>query len=168
MFKRGDIVLIDTNVILEAHRLNCWKPFSDYFELHTVDKVIEETQTGFQNRRPEQTIDVGTLQDSFAHIENITDLQVIEFDMGNQEVALDDGEKALMIYAHSLSQKAWFLNSPDKASIRYACSKGWSDQLTSLDAMVKHMHLRLKQALKQNYTDSWLAQEKFKCNQQLY
>lgn len=168
MFKRGDIVLIDTNVILEAHRLNCWKPLSEYFQLHTVDKVIEETQTGYQNRRPEQTIDMTALQNSFAHIENITDLQIIEFDMVHQEIALDDGEKALMIYAHSLTQNAWFLNSPDKAVIRYACSKGWSDQLTSLGAMVKQLNLKIKQALKQNYTDSWLAHEKLKCNQQLY
>lgn len=168
MFTKGDIVLIDTNVIFEAHRLNCWKALSSHFKLHTVDKVIEETQTGFQKRSPEQTIDLANLQASFAHIERVTDLQVIEFDMSNEGNPLDAGEKALMIYAHSLEQKVWFLNSPDKASIKYACSKGWSDRLTSLDAMIKHLNLRLKQGLKQNYMDAWLAQEKLKCNQNLY
>ena len=166
MFNKGDIVLIDTNVILEAHRVCCWKPLSDYFGLYTVDKVIEETQTGYQNRNPEQTIDVNFLKTTFAHIEVINEVQVIAFDLtAEKSIPLDDGEKALIIYAHTLGKKVWFLNSPDKAAIKYACKMGWSDNLVSLESMTMHLKLKLNQALKQNYTSHWLSQQKFRFNQ---
>lgn len=169
MFKKGDIVLIDTNVILEAHRVSCWRALSEYFSLHTVDKVIEETQTGYQNRRPEQTIDESELKVTFKHIEMISDLQVIQFDMSNPKgLPLDDGEKALIIYAHMIDKNFWFLNSPDKAAIKYACTCGWGDGIVSLEAMSKHLKLSLKQPMKQNFTESWLAQEKFKFNQKIF
>lgn len=166
MFSKGDIVLIDTNVILEGHRVSCWKALSDYFSLHTVDKVIEETQTGYQNRKPEQTIDSGTLKSTFTHIETISELQVIEFDLNAKKtLPLDDGEKALIIYAHTFIKNVWFLNSPDKAAIKYACHAGWSDNLVSLESMAKHLNINLKQPLKQNYTSQWLSQEKIRFNQ---
>ena len=121
MFNKSDIVLIDTNVIIEAHRVNCWNPLAQYFNLHTVEKVIEETQTGYQNRRPEQTIDQTLLRKSFCEIETITELQIVEFDMSNVGQGLDDGEKQLIIYAHTIEGNVWFLNSPDLASIKYSC-----------------------------------------------
>jgi hypothetical protein len=149
--------------------VNCWKSLSGYFSLHTVDKVIEETQTGYQNRRPEQTIDVSALKSTFTHIEVISDLQIIEFDMSNQKnMPLDDGEKALIIYAHMLNQKVWFLNSPDNAAIKYACTYGWSDGLVSLEAMSKHLSVSLKQPFRQNFTESWLANQKLKFNQNIF
>lgn len=166
MFSKGDIVLIDTNVILEAHRVNCWKALSEFFSLHTVIKVIEETQTGYQNRKPEQTIDVDNLKTTFTHIEAISELQVIEFDLkAEKSLPLDDGEKALIIYAHTLGKEVWFLNSPDKAAIKYACKVGWSDNLVSLESMIRHLSLNLKDPLKQNYTSQWLSQEKLRFNQ---
>jgi hypothetical protein len=166
LFNKGDIVLIDTNVILEAHRVCCWKALSEYFSLHTVDKVIEETQTGYQNRKPEQTIDANLLKTTFTYIETISELQVIEFDLNAEKsLPLDDGEKALIIYAHTLGKKVWFLNSPDKAAIKYACKVGWGDNLVSLESMSTHLKLNLKHPLKQNYTSQWLSQEKIRFNQ---
>lgn len=164
MFNKNDIVLIDTNVIIEAHRVNCWNPLAQYFNLHTVEKVIEETQTGYQNRKPEQTIDQGLLKKTLHHIEAISELQVVKFDMENVEQGLDDGEKQLIIYAHTLQQKVWFLNSPDNAAVRYACKNGWGDQLISLEAMTKHLKCHLKSNLELNFTEAWLSQSKLKFN----
>lgn len=164
MFNKGDIVLIDTNVIIEGHRVHCWNQLSQYFKLHTVEKVIEETQTGYQNRRPEQTIDQALLRKSFFHIEAISELQIIEFDMSNVEQVLDDGEKQLVIYANMMQENVWFLNSPDLATVRYACQKGWGDRLISLEAMTKHLGCRLKVNIERNFTESWLSQSKLKFN----
>lgn len=150
-------------MVLEAYRVNCWKSLSEFFSLHTVDKVIEETQTGYQNRNPEQTVDVDILKTTFTHIEAISEIQVIEFDLSAEKtLPLDDGEKALIIYAHTIGKNVWFLNSPDKAAIKYACKVGWSDNLVSLESMTTHLKLKLNQPLKQNYTSKWLAQEKLR------
>ena len=41
-FRPGQIVLADTNVIIEAHRTGCWKVLANHFAIHTVE--ISETQ----------------------------------------------------------------------------------------------------------------------------
>ncbi|MEQ1599155.1 MAG: hypothetical protein ABL880_07295 [Methylotenera sp.] len=164
MFNKNDIVLIDTNVIIEAYRVNCWNTLAQYFNLHTVEKVIEETQTGFQNRSLEQLIDETSLRNSFGHIQAISELQVIQFDMTNVSQPLDAGEKQLIIYAHTLQQKVWFLNGPDNAAVKYACKNGWGDHLISLEAMNQHLRCHLKSKIERNFTESWLSQSKLKFN----
>lgn len=160
MFNKGDIVLIDTNVIIESHRTGCWNQISNHFTFHTVAKVIEETQTGFQNRKPEESIDETLLRNSIQHIEVITDIQIIEFNIRSGHPALDLGERDLMIYAELISGNAWFLNSPDVASIRFAHNKGWLDRLVSLGAMTTCLKSRLKKNLAGNYTEPWLSERK--------
>ena len=39
---RGDIILIDTNVIIHSVYLKTWKAIASTFELHTVEQVIQE------------------------------------------------------------------------------------------------------------------------------
>ena len=58
---QNSIVLFDANAIIESHRVNCWNQLAEYFDLRTVAKVIEETQTGYQNREPETWIDEAEL-----------------------------------------------------------------------------------------------------------
>lgn len=70
-FQPRQIVLVDTNVILEAHQTGCWVPLAEYFALHTVAKVVKETQTGYQNRDPEHWIDEAVLRGQLAHVESI-------------------------------------------------------------------------------------------------
>jgi len=38
--KRGNRILIDTNAILEAHRVGCWKALCGFFSMETVEWCI--------------------------------------------------------------------------------------------------------------------------------
>jgi precorrin-4 methylase len=161
VFVKSQIVLVDTNVILEAHRVGCWAALCQYFALHTVEKVVEETQTGFQNRSPEQTINEQTLRKQLKHVEHITDLQRAAFTTAHFDAVLDDGERDLVIYAGSLSvANVWLLNSPDIATIRHASRRNWLDQLISLEEMRQHLNPKAKTALRTNYTRSWLSSQR--------
>ncbi len=165
MFKKNDIVLVDTNVILEAHRVGCWVALAAYFALHTVEKIVEETQTGFQNRSLEQTVDETVLRRQLKHIEQVTELQRAEFNLAHLGTVLDDGERDLVIYAGALTQakpgaQVWYLNSPDVATIRHAHKRNWLDQLVSLEEMVQHLRLRAKPRLRDNYTAAWLSSQR--------
>ncbi|HEY4143505.1 hypothetical protein, partial [Pinirhizobacter sp.] len=111
-FQPKQIVLVDTNVILEAHRTGCWKSLATYFSLHTVAKVVEETQTGYQNRRQEELIDEALLRRQLAHVEHISETQRVQFNMTHGHPSLDDGERDLVIYAGTFSKPVWLLNSP--------------------------------------------------------
>ena len=64
----GDVVLVDTNVILEAHAKGCWKVLAGAFQLETVERCITETQTGLQFRHPELQIGEANLRSSLKAI----------------------------------------------------------------------------------------------------
>jgi len=161
VFKPQQIVLVDTNVIIEAHRTRCFAPLAQYFALHTVMTVVEETQTGHQNRRPEETIDYAALRSRLKHVATVTDVQRAAFAIAHPNVSLDPGERDLIIYAESLDAKrVWFLNSPDMAAVRYSYQRGWIDRLVSLEAMNAHIKGRLAETLRDNYTERWLSQKR--------
>lgn len=161
MFGRDDIVLIDTNVIIEAHRVSCWNALAARFKLVTVEKVIEETQTGYQNRSPGQNINAMTLRSSFHHIEAISDLERAEFLLNHSEIHMDAGEQDLAIYSLRLpAQPVWYLNSPDRASVNFASTQNWLDRMVSLEQMANHVGARPRGDYAKNYTTSWLNQVK--------
>lgn len=161
MFEKDQIVLIDTNVILEAHRSSCWNALASHFKLATVEKVIEETQTGFQNRSPSQTINEAKLRTSFHHIERTTDKSRADFALAHPLVTLDPGERDLIIYALSIPVKSvWLLNSPDMAAVKFSHQRGWLDRLVSLEQMVKHIQARTSCNFRDNYTTNWLGTRK--------
>lgn len=156
-FQPRQIVLVDTNVILEAHQTGCWVPLAHYFALHTVAKVVEETQTGYQNRDPEHWIEEATLREQLAHVETVTEVQRVAFNMAHGHPTLDAGERDLLIYAETLSSPVWLLNSPDMAAVRFAHRMGWIDRLVSLGAMSAHLKTRLSRDPRDNYTEKWLS-----------
>jgi len=54
---KGDIVLTDTNVIIEAHRTKCWRAVVNAFKVETVEKCCEEAATGDKRRADYVVID---------------------------------------------------------------------------------------------------------------
>lgn len=158
LYRAGQRVLVDTNVIIEAYRAGCWQALSGYFALETVEKVIEETQTGAQNRSPESVIDETRLRASIRHVASISDQMRAAFHLAHPASALDPGERDLLIYAGTVpASETWLLNSPDMAAIRHAHERGWLDRLVSLESMNGHLKGRLSSALRSNYTEQWLS-----------
>ena len=41
-------MLVDTNVIIESHRVGVWKALAGGYRVETVEDRVTETQTGFQ------------------------------------------------------------------------------------------------------------------------
>lgn len=54
MLKRGDVVFLDSTAIFEAHRTGIWKPLMGGFQLATVEKCLEEAETGNLAGNPNQ------------------------------------------------------------------------------------------------------------------
>ena len=130
-------LLVDTNMILECHRVAAWRTLSQRYQTHTVEKCIEETQTGFQNRRPEQQIDVRALRASFSAIHAVSELEIADAILREPLIVnLDDGEKDL--WSHALTRNdAWILCGPDKASLRVRVRLGLRDRLVCLEILLR-------------------------------
>ncbi len=157
MPRRSVPVLVDTNVILECHRTTSWRALTGGYRIETVGECITETQTGFQNRRPEQWIDEAALRKSLARVNAVSDAERAAAAVReSQFAALDPGERDL--WAHALTRTgAWVLCGPDRASLRRGVRLGLRDRLVSLEELLSDIGHRPKPELRKPYTARWLA-----------
>jgi len=160
IFQPQQIVLVDTNVIIETHRTGCWNSLANFFHLETVETCVVETQTGYQNRSPEQTISDALLRQQLKNIANISEIQKAEFFINYKNApALDEGELHLLIHALTRNDK-WLINSPDLAAMRFACKNGFDERLISLETMVRRVKAQLAAPLQPQYTEAWQTHKK--------
>lgn len=150
-------VLVDTNAIIEAWRVNAWRALCGGYALETVEECVIETQTGYQKRRPEQQIDRDGLLAGLKTVHKVSDTERAAALVRDGEIAmLDEGEKAL--WAHALARSdAWVLCGPDKASLRIGVRLNLRDRLISLEGLLEDAGFRPKTALKDAYRQGWLS-----------
>ncbi len=150
-------VLVDTNVIIEAWRVDAWRALRGGYALETVEECVIETQTGYQNRRPEQRIDREALLAGLKAIHQVPDTERAMALIRDGEIAmLDEGEKAL--WAHALARPdAWVLCGPDKASLRIGVRLNLRDRLVALERLLDDAGFRPKTPLKGAYRQDWLS-----------
>ncbi len=150
-------VLADTNVIVEAWRIDAWRALCGGYPLETVEECVIETQTGYQNRRPEQQIDRAALLAGLKAVHKVSDAERAAALIRDGEIAmLDEGEKAL--WAHALARSdAWVLCGPDKASLRIGVRANLRDRLVSLERLLDDAGFRSKTPLKGAYRRDWLS-----------
>ncbi len=152
--KPGDVVLVDANVIFEAHDKACWKALAGAYALHTVEKCIEETQTGTLNLPAAQRIDEAELRASFKEIHDVslTELAEVAIRGGSK---LDDGERAL--WAHALTRTdSWVLCGPDRASMRFGYEQKHRVRLVSMGGLLNQINFSRPRPLRAHFEQDWL------------
>ncbi|TWB25633.1 hypothetical protein [Nitrospirillum bahiense] len=149
------LVLVDTNVILEAHRTGSWRALRGGHRLETVEDCVIETQTGAQNRRPEQRIEEAALRGDFRAIHEVGAIDRANAVLSHPSIAfLDAGEQAL--WCHALTRTdVWVLCGPDKASLRLGLALGLGGRLVALETLLDEVGHRPVIALRRNYTIAW-------------
>jgi hypothetical protein len=151
---RGPI-LVDTNVILESHRIGAWPSLVGGYPVETVEDCVTETQTGFQRRRPEQQIDAKRLRASLVAVHTPGERELAAVIVRASDIALDIGERSL--WAHALTRTdGWILCGPDKASLRFGVRLGQRDRLVALERLLDEAGHRPRELLKLAYTSKWL------------
>ena len=79
MMAKGDIVLVDTNIIIEAHRAKCWRAIVNFFRAETVEKCCEEAATGERRRSDYVVVDVEEIKKGvMVHTVSLLELAEIE------------------------------------------------------------------------------------------
>ena len=155
LVSRGTPVLLDTNAIIESHRIGAWRALAGGHRVETVEHCVTETQTGFQMRRSEQSIVASDLRASLAGAHTVDNRERAELAIRIEGIALDRGEEAL--WAHALVREGdWFLCGPDRASLRCGVRLGFRERLISLEALLEDVGHRPKIALRVHYTKKWL------------
>jgi hypothetical protein len=152
--KAGDVVLVDTNVILECHGKGCWRPIAGAYRVQTVEKCVEETQTGKFSRPAEQQIDEQALRASLNAVHAVTDAELADVALRGG-TGLDDGERAL--WGHALGRSdAWVLCGPDRASMKFGYDQNQRDRLVSLGGLLRTINTPSPRPLRSHFEQDWL------------
>ena len=133
--QRGQVVLVDTNIIIESVRTGCWNALTTHFKVETVEKCCEEARTGEAHRPGYVTVSESALRTRLvAH--QVT--QTMLFELGQRYPdadRLDAGERHL--WAHALDRSdEWFAACCDRAAVNASVRLGWEDHLVSLEELV--------------------------------
>lgn len=152
--KKGDIVLIDSTVIIEAHKATCWDALAGFFRLETVETCVVECATGDLRKPGRVAIDSAVLQRQIAvhHVNHADFARAIAACVRLQ--FLDAGEKELLAHAHNHIKDAWLISSQDAGCVRAGHILGFLDRFVSLEEMV--FSVGLKRQFGRQFTDKWL------------
>jgi len=134
--QRGQSVLVDTNIIIEAVRVGCWNALKAHFSIETVDKCREEARTGDLRRPGYVVVDENALHERLG-VHTPTPQELSALDLREPEARrLDPGERHL--WAHALARRdAWLACCCDNAAIRVSVLLGWEDRLKSLEELAQ-------------------------------
>lgn len=142
-------VLVDTMVIIEAHRAKCWRALVGHYRLDTVGKCVEECETG--NQRFHNKVDVDTV----ALIRELNPKSPLQADMNRMILKcpeawkLGAGERHLGAYALTLDEP-FRICSPDKEFVRVCFMLGILDSFISLEELAEAAGARVQ--LRDNFT----------------
>lgn len=151
----GGSVLVDTMVILEAHRTGCLGVLTARYRVETVAKCLEEAQTGNHRRSRDSRIAEADLLRGLAAVHPVKkhDRAAI-LTCDPMASNLDDGERELWAHARQ-REDAWLLCGPDMASLRLGVRLGYRDRLVSLEHLVTLTGHRPSPGFRRNYTKAW-------------
>ena len=148
-------LLVDTNAIIESHRVAAWRALTGGYRIETVEECVAETQAGAQRRRPERRIDETALRGSLSAVRTASDVERAELALRAHDIVLDVGEESL--WAHALTRDdPWILCGPDRASLRCGIRLGFRERLVSLERLLSDAGHRPRATLRPAYTRQWL------------
>lgn len=154
MVRHRGSVLVDTNLIFEAHRTASWRALTGGYRVETVQECVTETQTGYQRRRRGQQIDEAELRERLGAVTTVDDRARAGLAVRIGELALDEGEACL--WAHALGRDDdWILCGPDRASLRCGVRLGFRERLVSLEALIEDVGYRPRVAFRPAYSREW-------------
>lgn len=130
----GQVILVDTNIIIEAVRTGCWSALTAHFRIETVAKCCEEAHTGDRRRRGYVEVSENDLQTRLI-VHGVSDIELAKLAVQDTEsFRLDDGERHL--WAHVLGRHdEWLACCSDHAAVNAAVRLGWHDRLVSLEEL---------------------------------
>jgi hypothetical protein len=157
---KGQRVLVDTMVVIEAHRIGCWAGLVGYFSIETVECCAIESATGYRRREGYVAIDQELLR-SQIRIHGVTaEMRAALYDADPLSARLDPGERDLLSFA-TIQSDALLLCAPDKAAINCTFRVNLLDKLVALEELATEAGIR-KQGYRENHTRQWLTAYKTK------
>ena len=157
---RKTVVLLDTNVIIEAVRTGAWNALTGAVCVETVEECRDEARRGDATRPAYVPVSDADLHRLHA-VHSVSTRDRAEYLLADPEAAaMDPGEQDLFAHAYQRAKdgdEVWVLCSSDKASIRAAVRLAIADQLKSLEAACKAVGVWPKEPLRPHHLELFLS-----------
>jgi hypothetical protein len=155
-------VLVDTCIIIEAFRTNCWKALCQYFSVETVERCVTECCSGDPLNAGYVPIAREELIASLAKVHEVTDTMLVTLAIEREGLpALDDGEHHLIawLHAHPADAIVTSVSTTDRAAVRAVHVLQLLDRMRSLQDLGKAAGVDRRQlaTLKQHFSEDWLS-----------
>jgi hypothetical protein len=150
------VVLLDTNIIIEAVRTGCWNGLMGQYWIVTVEECAVEARSG-KGRTPGYVEVTEKDLDDRLQIGRVSDADRAHLILTCPDAnALDAGERDL--FAHGLKIEEHFqVACADQAAVRVAMQLDWGDQLVSLEALTESAGIKPREKLRRHYTRECLG-----------
>lgn len=147
-------ILVDTNIIIEAVRTDCWRALSGHYDLVTVAECAVEAQSGVPGDRgyvPVADEDLRRLR-----VVPVSNTERARLALACDAASLDQGERDLWAHANA-REDDWQATCADQAAVRIAVQLGWGDRLVSLERLLRDAGVPIPRSLRGHYRESTLS-----------
>jgi hypothetical protein len=153
--QRGQSILVDTNIIIEAVRTRCWNALGSHFTVETVETCLEEALTGDPLRPGYVQIDPAQLKRGVRKSHPVSPLEMMRLALTYATAdELHAGERELLAHAMGRTDE-WVFVCADRAAVKAAFAMGWTERVVSLEALAKAAGAR--PTVKFHFTERWLS-----------
>jgi hypothetical protein len=150
-----EVVLVDSNAIIEAVRTRCWAAITGQLRIETVEACRAEVRSGSPETIPGYVRVTEPQLARMKAVHRVREVMRAALAVAVEDLpALDRGEADLLAHAYHHREQAWVLCSPDKAAIRAAVSLEMGDRLCSLEALADRVGARPR--LRVQFREAWL------------
>lgn len=155
-------LLVDTCVVIEAFRTNCWTALCRHFDVETVEACVTECCTGDPLTPGRVPIDRTALLGGLAKVHVVDDLQLATLALEVEALpAIDDGELHLMAWLHSHPTDAVVvaISTADRAAVRATHVLGLISRVRSLQNAASLAGVGKAQLgkLQDHFGEDWLS-----------
>ena len=155
-------VLVDTNVIIESHRVGSLNALTGGYSIETVEDCVKETQTGQHKRTRACQINAFKLRSKLAAVHSVSKAKRANARIRVEDIEIDTGE--LSLWAHAIGRcDDWKFCGPDFASIKFGVRLGFGDHIMSLEKLLNDVGFRGKTPLRKHYKQNWLENALTRC-----
>jgi hypothetical protein len=157
------VVLVDTNVIIEAVRTGTWNALTGALIVETVKECEEEAlrgDAGMSGYVPVTPADLMRMK----QIHVVSEVERAAYFLADPDaVGLDKGEQDLFAHAWSRAQAGdlvWILCTADKAAIRAAVRIRLEDSLFALEQVCGEIGARPRGSFRSQHEASFLSRHR--------
>ena len=152
------IVYVDTNVVIEAHRVRCWQALATRYHIHTTRECWRELGRG-DSRDPDYVpVDLVALAKQVTVHDVTTVMLAVAATRAPQCALIDRGERDLLAWVAGQKGQVLLLTTADRAAVKAACQLGLDSRLVALEDLMDRVGAH--PALKNWFRKGWLSHVK--------